>query len=392
VALALRAGILFVGLALAVLITQIGMARHLERSDPARAALAAPYDARAAVETARTAMQTGADARAPDVRAMVARALARDATLTSAIELRALDVDPVRAAKLFELSAAISRRSLPTRLWLIQRAVDRGDVASALGDFDTALRTSTAAPDILFPVLAGATDDPALVGPIAALLDQPEDWRVAFLNYAAGDGHAAAGAAAVALRMKDHAVIARSGVDDTLVASLVDEGRYPLALQLHDAYRPAPRDKGLVRDPDFADPAQTFPFGWSFTQTGALDASRISLAGRPALSYRSLADGSGQAALQLLLLPPGGYHLAVRTAGPASDPAALPVWSLTCAQGAGGQLGAVDQPAGAAGVADLAFDVPADCPAQWLRLALRPAQAGESSGAIASVRVTASGR
>ncbi len=367
-----------------------GAAVHFGASDPDAAALLAAYDARAAVAAAQARVAKGAPIVSPEVRRLVAQALARDVTLTSAIEMRALQAeaerDPAREARLFALSSQISRRSLPTRLWLIQRSVDKGDVAGALDDFDIALRTSTAAPEVLFPVLARAAADPALAAPIARVLDRHQDWRLVFLHYAITEAHAGPGVAAVLLRMKDRRAILDGHVDDALIGELVSEQAFALARQVRLAFGP-PAGNGLVADPHFADPRQPYPFGWNLVDGGTADAHRARLGGRPVLQYQSSPGGGGALATQLLTLAPGGYRLTVRTAQPAGDVLSQPFWTITCGGDSGRQIGLIDQPgtAGAAGTLD--FTVPAGCPGQWLMLTLRSGDDPDLTGSIASVEV-----
>ncbi len=266
-----RAGLILACAALAAGVALKGAAVHLTATDPGAAALLAPYDARAAVAAAQARVARRESVASPEVRRLVAQTLARDVTLTSAIEMRALQAeaeqDPVREERLFALSSQISRRSLPTRLWLIQRSVDKGDVAGALDDFDIALRTSTAAPEVLFPVLARAADDPALAAPIARVLDRPEDWRLVFLHYAITEAHAGPGVAAVLMRMHDRRAIIEGRVDEALIGELVSEQAFGLARQVRLAFGP-PADSGLVADPRFADPRQPYPFGWNLVDGG----------------------------------------------------------------------------------------------------------------------------
>ncbi len=380
-------------LACAALIAAVagkGAAVHLARSDPKAAALLAPYDARAAVAAAQAGSQSGAKVSTPEVRRLTRMALARDATLSPAIEFRALqaeaDADPRREARLFELSSAISRRSLPTRLWLIQREVDRGDVAGALENFDIALRTSTAAPDVLFPVLARAATDPSLSEPIARILDRPEDWRLAFLHYAITEAHAGLGLAGVVLHMRDRHLIAAEHVDDSLVGELVAERQFALARTVHDAFGPS-SGQDLVADPRFADPRIRYPFGWVLIQTGTSGASRTRVDGRPALEYDSSPGGGGAVATQLLTLPPGDYRLTVTTAKPTDDPVSQPFWTLSCGGEGGAQLGLVDQPGAAGASASADITVPDGCGGQWLALTVRGNDQPSLTGSVRSVEV-----
>ncbi len=384
-----RSAILFVSLGLAAEVARMGLAIHAVRTDPVRAAAILPDDARIAIAAARHALDKGAAPTRPPVRALVDSALTRDATLPGAIELRALDIeargDKARAARLFALSSAISRRSLPTQLWLIQHAVDRGDVAGALTHFDIALRTSTAAPDLLFPVLMRASADPSIQAPLAQLLDRPSDWRIAFLHYAIEQG-GAAGMSGIVLRMRDRGAIVRGQIDQTLIGQLVAERHYALALRVQQrfgAVRP-----GLVRDPSFADPRATFPFGWELADKGEAGAARSHVDRRTILAWNSLPGGFGQVATQLLMLPPGHYRLSTRTTTASTDAEAAPYWSLTCGEEGGPQIALLDQPNrdGVWGIAD--FTVPDGCAAQWLALTLRQSDMPNQAGAIAFILVS----
>ena len=303
-----RLAIVLVAAALTLAVGIKGAAIYLARSDPRAAAALAPYDARAAVAAAQAEVAAGGNVASPEVRRLTMTALARDATLTPAIEMRALQAeaqhDAARELRLFQLSAAISRRSLPTRLWLIQRSVDRGDVAGALENFDIALRTSMAAPDVLYPVLATASSDPGLTAPIAGILDRPEEWRVGFLHYAITEAHAARGVAAVMLRMRDRRFIIDEQIDQSLIGELLSEREFPLARQVRDAFSPS-LGPGLVADPRFADARMSYPFGWQLIQSGTSGVERVREQGRTALEYQVTPGGGGAAATQLLTLAPG---------------------------------------------------------------------------------------
>jgi hypothetical protein len=387
----LRAAILLCALIASGLILRGGVANWLSRSDPAIAAAIAPGNAEIAMTAARARIDAGEKPQDPAVRALVGVALARDVTMPAAIELRALDIeaagDAARAARLFDLSAKISRRSLATRLWLIQRSVDHGDVAGALQNFDIALRTSSAAPTVLFPVLTGAAADPTLVEPIARMLDRPGDWRVMYLNYAIHQAGAARNVAHVVLAMRDHAVITGNGIDDLLIAQLVTDRAFAEAHQVRTVFGQPAKAAALVADGNFADPSARYPFGWGMTAKGDLEALRGLDQGRPVLAYRAVAGHAGQAAAQLLFLPPGDYRLAARTAI-AGDPAGLPYWALTCAEQGGAGIATLDQPPRQGASAAASFHVPDGCAAQWISFTLRPSDLPQGqSGAVAQVRI-----
>ncbi|MGN6817582.1 MAG: hypothetical protein ACTHJR_02820 [Sphingomonas sp.] len=383
-----RSAIVIVALLAAAGIVQAGLAERLSRSDPALAARLAPHDARIAMAAARKLVDDGGDATGPAIRALAATALSRDLTQTAAIEFRAVEAegkgDRARAEQLIDLSDAISRRSLPTRLWLIQRSVDRGDVGGALRDFDLALRTSSAAPSVLLPVLAGATTDPGLVRPIARMLDRPSDWRVMFLDHAVAQGDAR-GIAAVLLAMCDRQTITANGIDQALIARLVGARDFALAGRLRDAFAPSAGPRPMLADGAFGDIAAP-PFGWSLVERGEIGAERGETNGRSSLMWRAEPGRGGQVAAQLLMLAPGKYRLASRTA---SSGDATPYWSLRCGEQGGAMLATLDQPGSAGAAASTDFVVASGCIGQWLTLTLRPGGgSGGQSGGIAAVTIS----
>ena len=280
-----------------------------------------------------------------------------------------------------------SRRSLPTRLWLIQQSVDRGDVAGALDNFDIALRTSTAAPDKLFPVLAQAASDPNLDAPIARLLDRPADWRHAFFQYAIVDAHQGPAMAAVTAKMRDRRFLIDKQIDQSLIGELVTERQFVLARAVAGVFAPE-TGRTLVADPRFDDPRRTYPFGWDLIQGEAAQVTRVRQNGRPALQYQVGPGGGGGAATQLLTLTPGDYRLTTTTALPVADRVSQPAWTLTCGEAGGAQIALLDQPAtaGASGAAD--FTVPPGCSGQWLELVVRSSDDPELTGSIREVQVT----
>ena len=391
--IAARGAILAIAVALAAKVALDGLATRLIASKPVLAAQLSPGNGEVAIAAAARLAGSHSGTRNPRVRRLVAVALARGVADPAAIEFRALeagtDRDIRREAALFHLSDAISRRSLATRLWLIQDAVQRGDAGSALADFDIALRTSTDAPAVLFPILAGATGDPTLSAPLARLFDKPSDWRAAFFHYALTEVQVDGGLVHVMPLMRDKAWLVASGAADELVGNLVADERFADARRIYDLFSRDREPGQLVRDGAFADPHAAFPFGWQFTQKGEIGAERSLVRGRPTLTYQALSGGDGVVASQLLMLSPGRYRLSVRAASTATDRDAPPYWTTTCAGREGRQVALLDAPVDANRATATDFVVPADCPAQWLVLALRGSdKSGGQSGALAAVSVT----
>jgi hypothetical protein len=231
-----RAGIVVGAVALGAVVLPASLANWAAVDHPALAAEIAPWDAASATSAAAAL----GNPRKPEARTLVSGALGRDVTQVQAIELRALDLaisgKTAEARKLFQLSGQLSRRSLPTRLWLIQDSVDRGNVAGAIDNFDIALRTTTDAQPILFPVLARASADPTLTGPLAALLDRPSDWRQMFLEWVLLNQADVGPVATVVGHMRDRHFIAGNGDDQQLIERVVSGRKFSQARALESRF------------------------------------------------------------------------------------------------------------------------------------------------------------
>ena len=379
-----RAAIVAGALSVAAVVLPSSLASWADVDHPQFAARIAPWNATAAADAAAS---LGSNPRDPRVRGLVRRALDRDLTQVPAIELRALDFaisgNQARARRLFRLSDRLSRRSLPTRLWLIQDAVDRGDVAGALNDFDIALRTSTDAQPILFPVLARASADPRVTASIARTLDRPSEWRLLFFEWAFANDADLRPIANVVAQMRDSRFVIANGVPQRLIESLVTAGEFGTARILNRRFG---HEASGVADPHFSDPSMRYPFGWGFVSNGSIGADRAVSNGKGVLSYRADAANSGQVAAQLLSLSAGRYALSTRTAANATG--AVPYWFVACADGTN-EIARLDQPMTANGHAEAMFTVPPGCTDEWLALMLRPApDSSTQSGAIASISVS----
>ena len=383
---AARCAIAGIAVAAAALFIPASLATWAANDHPRFAASIAPWNAEVASEAAAA---IPGDPRRPEIRALVAKSLWRDAAQVEAIELRGLDLalsgKAAQARRLFQLSNDLSRRSLATRLWLIQDAVDRGDVAEALHNFDIALRTTTDAQPILFPVLTKASSDPRLTIALARTLDRPSDWRLMFVDWALSNAADVAPVARVVAHMRDDRFVVGNSLDQQLINRLVSSDEFEQAKILNHRFgRPA----ASVADPYFADLEAHYPFGWGLVSNGSIGAERALSGSTPVLTYRAAPANSGQVAAQLLTLQEGNYLLATRTA--ATPTGADPYWSLSCGELQNRALAQMDQPMKAGGRAEVAFTVPRGCSGQWLTLRLRPASDfSPQSGAIASVSVSA---
>jgi hypothetical protein len=389
-ATAIRFGLAAGALALGLVATRSTLANVLAPRRPLAAAQIDPANALAAAQAAQALVSAGERADSPAVGGLTRAALRRDLTIPAAIEVRAIQLqssgDPAGAEALVNSSLAISRRSLGTHLWLIQRSVEKGDVGGALTEFDRALRTSSKAPPLLFPVLARATADPGLQAPIAHLLDRPSDWREMFLNFAIERSGRVESIAPVVLRMRDSNMAAK--VELKLVEALVQRNAFALARRVDDRFAKGEARGALLRDPNFGDRQAQSPFGWALDESSTSWGFRDRIAGAPVLGFRASPGGHGQVANQLLTLAPGNYALRTVTAAAPKDPEAVPYWTVSCAGQHPVRIAELDQPARPGQAAEARFSVPAGCAGQWIELILRGSDLPDGqSGAVRSVDI-----
>jgi hypothetical protein len=160
-----------------------------------------PGDALAPAIAADTALIEGKGTN-PDVIARSAKlTLSRQAINARALRVLALTSEAERERNRFvAASEALSRHDLGTQLLLIQSSVERDDAGQALNHYDIALRTSEAAPAILFPILTSAIEDAQIQAALAPIIGRQPVWLRDFLSFAIADGARPSDLAAAIMR------------------------------------------------------------------------------------------------------------------------------------------------------------------------------------------------
>ena len=338
----------------------------LTRADPAGALARWPWNAAARAEQATALLTTAQDrATAARVRALSAAAL-RDQPL-SVRAIRALGVaqaiagEERAAGRTMGFAETLSRRDLPTELWLIEDRVARGDVAGALVHYDRALRSADTAPDLLFPVLVAASADPAVARPLARLVaTRPLWWRDYLTRLIQASPSSTGTATIVAALRLDQGDADERGLLSPAMTRLADAGRADLAARLAPV-------AGTLRNGGFEAQGGLVPFEWRLAEEGDLDAEiDVRPDGRGNALFLDARSGrGGNVARQLLTLAPGRYRLT----GTAGDVAAgeVPTIYLACA-GKTTVIGRFRTRAAPTSGAPFAIDfaVPAGCGGQWL--------------------------
>lgn len=388
-----------VRIALAVGLTAFGvdasrqaLALAASSSNPAYAYSLAPTNGMVLADMAQSLVgpkATKADRQLADQLAV--QALRRDATAVPALVTLGVDSqlenESAGARRIFDYVQRLTRRSLQAELWQIQDSAVRGDVGNSLRHFDIALRTSRQAPDLLFPVLGAAIQDPDTRERLArVMLTQPR-WNELFIPYVAGNGQDPLAVAALFQRIAAGAVRIPAPSQAIVVARLLTS--HPdQAWAYYASIRPGVK-RTHSRDPRFTAAIVTpSPFDWVPTEDTSLSVSILRASEGGAVELSIPTSSGGELLGQLQYLPPGNYDIRGQSADIAQASAARLYWQLGCERGR--ELGRVDvfDPKQSAGRFAGRFSVPADCPIQRLSLIARPNNAMEGlTGRITEVRL-----
>jgi len=376
--------------AAAIPVARFGIALAIYRGRPDLAASYAPFMSRALSGEAERVFGDGQD---PERRKHAAelglQALRRDSTNVSALATLGFvtDVagDRTRARNLFINSERLSRRDLRTQLWLIEAEVARNDIPSVLRHYDTAMRTSPAARQTLFPILAGAITEPGIRTELVRRLAARPNWGESFLVHAAISGPDLGSAA----RLLQSSAAAKIDVPQqawaALISRLVDATQYDQAWSTYQIVRRGASSLDF-RFPDFRQQLDfTTPFDWVLNENSEVTAE-LNAGADGGLGISASATTGGDFVQQLQLLPPGRYALSGSVRYESGMPAVLPYWRISCLNGT--ELGRIALRPTASGRYSGEFSVPAACRAQVITLTLDPSSEGEAmSGIVHDVHV-----
>jgi hypothetical protein len=156
-----------------------------------------------------------------------------------------------------------------------------------------------------------------------------------------------------------------------LLNRLVEAGDYEKAREIWTSIGRG-RSAGPLYDSDFSAPQAPPPFNW------ALESSSVGLAERQRgkrLHVIFYGNVDGPLARQLLQLSPGTYRLQMQVVRGPQHPELLS-WSVKCDK-SNSTLGSVG--IGEAAARGWTFQVPANCPAQWIELSGRSEDIAQQS-------------
>lgn len=317
-------------------------------------------------------------------RQLARAALAREPLSVDAINALAMIAahreDEPGAGRLFRASEFLSRRHLPTQIWLIEEAVRRNDIPSALSHYDHALRTSKGAADFLLPTLVAAADDPQILPALNTILAPRPDWWRPFLALAIKDVRDARALLAIGRTLRLTTVDeAETNFVQQIIRRLIADRHYQSAYAYYaDTKQLGSTQAAALRDGDFSGDRSPLPFDWWFRDDYELSAGKEVFGDDPRLVLRSNAGGGGEVARQLLILAPGRYTLKGQAGSTGAGLMEQPMVQIDCVEGADvlrRPLPAADERGSAF---EMRFEVPGNCGGQWLRIILAPTERSEA--------------
>ena len=261
-------------------------------------------------------------------------------------------------------------RSRPARLWLMNHALQAGDLGRAASQVDRLLALNPHMQVQYFPILADLARRRGGERPVASLLARNPPWREYFLGYLTTRDvgrdlifRLTAGPTAVA-------GAGGSGAQAALLQSLVARGDYDGAYLAWINFLPegALAKVAPVYDGEFAGLPGPQPFNWSFNDG---EAASVGIESGQGLQIDYSGTKAVRMAGQTLLLKPGQYRFdyVAHGSGGGGDDSGSVAWHIQCLPGGSGMLdlpitGVTDRPVphGAR------FTVPAGCNAQLLTL------------------------
>jgi tetratricopeptide (TPR) repeat protein len=359
------------------------------RSQPEKADEGVSYDGRLSAAHAATLITpTSTPVERARAEALSQAALRRDPTAVSAAATLGVAIlargDTADARRLLTYAQKLSRRNIQTQLWSIEDAVDRGDVPSALHWYDIALRTKPELSEILYPVLARASHDPAIRAALVNTLSEKPLWANGYVSYAAAQRDDPQSTAQLFVRLRARGVTIPASAQAALVNVLFEAGNIEQAWRYYTViHRNADRTRS--RDPRFTAMLDTpSVFDWSPLADNSIAASIQQSRDGGAFEFSAPASIGGAVLQQIQLLPAGTYRLSGHSDGIAQDSRALPYWTLTCRRD-GRELGriAIPNSSQSGGMFAGTLTVLASCPVQTLTMFAQPSDAiGGTSGQI----------
>ncbi|QDZ06974.1 hypothetical protein FPZ24_05335 [Sphingomonas panacisoli] len=385
-------GLVLVGAGYLAIIRNVAAA--WSKADPVSAMSVFGGDARVMARAAQVMMErpaaNGSQAAAV---ALARKALSRDGTAVSAVDTLGLSAalagNNSVANNWFAYSERLSRRDLPTQLYLLEKAVNDGNVKEALRHYDIALRSANdSGTSLLFPILRNATSDPLIRRELAQTLRGKPIWSSGFLVDLVRNGPDYSAAAELLLDARRGGLPIEPDLDETLLGNLVARGETASAWQYYKSIHPAAA-RVLIRNGTFKSVgAASTPFDWQLVPGSGVSVELGAGQDDRGLDYRLSPTVVATVARQTLLLPPGRYRLDSVLREASQMLKSGPYWELKC--GDERSLASLEMggPIENSKKFSIDFTVPPKCETQSLALTVRASDDVQgATGLVDSVSV-----
>jgi hypothetical protein len=257
-------------------------------------------------------------------------------------------------------------RSRLTRLLLLDRYMRSGRTAEATLEISALNSLVPRAREVLVPELARMAASPDQQQTVKTVLKRDPKLLGAVLARLAANG----ADPDLILGLASSGARSASAADGMWQAVLIDErvkrGDVLRAYRLWQAFGGAPSAANAVYDGAFQGRPGYAPFNWTLFAKPAGVAERVPGGGLQVTYY---ARENTALANQLLILQPGRYQLRFKAEGDVGGEASNLAWSIRCDDNKAVLLELpIPKTSSAPRVVSGSFQVPAECPAQWLGL------------------------
>lgn len=273
-------------------------------------------------------------------------------------------------------------RSMPAAYFLADLYMRSGDAMEGLRQTTVLARLSPGGSYVVAPYIAAYAKNRSNWSQIRSLFRSQENIEDGVLTALADDARNADAILAVADAKHRNA---DSPWLRLLLNTLIASGEYGRARALWISIGRGSTTGGLIYDADFSAPQAPPPFNWQLSSSAVGFAER-----QPGKRLHVVFYGNndGMLAGELVLLPSGTYHLQAPMIGTSAHPENLS-WSIRCATST--------TPLVRSGLVDIAthgwtFQIPGNCPAQWIELSGRSGDIDQQSEVtIAPLNLTRAG-
>ncbi len=365
----LAAGAIFIGW----LCVRAATLEALSRANPIIAAKLAPDDPRVAIGFANLEFRARQGVMSPTatkaaVDALQRAPLAPDPFFFAGLE-KLVRGDHSAALPLVSEARRRNPRSRMARLIYLDQVLRAGRVRETTTEIAVISRLIPETSRVLVPELAKYARDPRTAPALIQALRPDPPLREGVLEHLASTGTDPA--IVMRLAASAPAAPATRGTpvwQSRMLGSLIDKGEVGRARTLWSSLagvEPSALREG-VYDGAFRGAPGPAPFNWRFEQSSAGVAEPTKA---PALQVEYYGRADAELASQLLQLGPGRHLLSLTASGDVPASGGSVAWTLTCLRS---KTPIATLPikgiASAPKRLTLAFTVPANCPAQWLRL------------------------